>query len=262
MVVNHPVDRLESSVTTYHRSGHYRTNRNGTRTWVSGHSVTRGTGGGASYRSSSTASWTISRRDVLPPQSLIVPNASCPVCGADVYFYSNRHGSRVFFDDLGPPWPKHPCVVPSGEDVADVDGSRPARPDATASRNPDAWRRSGAYVVVDPGGTTLRAYRPGATEIHSVAWRDDAGVRPKAGAVVFLSAGQASFVCEETLDPTEVAVRPYGPGLAADRPGTSTIAATAPPPGSCLKGGCLAWFVWGSVALAAIHLIVLALSPS
>src|ERR1700730_19296687 len=38
------------------------------------------------------------------------PNAKCPVCDAAVYFYANEHGSRVFFDHLGPPWPKHPCT--------------------------------------------------------------------------------------------------------------------------------------------------------
>jgi hypothetical protein len=38
------------------------------------------------------------------------PNAKCPVCGDAVYFYAKEHGSRVFFDDLGPPWPKHPCT--------------------------------------------------------------------------------------------------------------------------------------------------------
>ena len=27
-----------------------------------------------------------------------------------MYFYANEHGSRVFFDHLGPPWPKHPCT--------------------------------------------------------------------------------------------------------------------------------------------------------
>lgn len=38
------------------------------------------------------------------------PNAKCPVCSAPVFFYANEFGSRVFFDDLGPPWPKHPCT--------------------------------------------------------------------------------------------------------------------------------------------------------
>ena len=38
------------------------------------------------------------------------PNAQCPVCGAAVYFYMSPYGGRVYFDDLGPPWPKHPCT--------------------------------------------------------------------------------------------------------------------------------------------------------
>lgn len=38
------------------------------------------------------------------------PNAKCPVCGASVYFYASPNGGRVFFDELGPPWPKHPCT--------------------------------------------------------------------------------------------------------------------------------------------------------
>ncbi len=38
------------------------------------------------------------------------PNASCPVCGASVFFYRSPDGGRVFFDELGPPWPKHPCT--------------------------------------------------------------------------------------------------------------------------------------------------------
>ncbi len=40
----------------------------------------------------------------------VAPNAACPVCGKAVYFYANDHGSRVYFDDLGPPWPKHGCT--------------------------------------------------------------------------------------------------------------------------------------------------------
>ena len=38
------------------------------------------------------------------------PNARCPICAASVFFYANRFGSRVYFDDIGPPWPKHPCT--------------------------------------------------------------------------------------------------------------------------------------------------------
>lgn len=40
----------------------------------------------------------------------VKPNAKCPVCGDRVYYYQNAAGSRVYFDELGPPWPKHPCT--------------------------------------------------------------------------------------------------------------------------------------------------------
>lgn len=40
----------------------------------------------------------------------VIPNARCPVCQASVYYYANDLGSRVFFDHLGPPWPKHGCT--------------------------------------------------------------------------------------------------------------------------------------------------------
>jgi hypothetical protein len=32
------------------------------------------------------------------------------VCGAAVFFYQSPYNGRVFFDALGPPWPKHPCT--------------------------------------------------------------------------------------------------------------------------------------------------------
>lgn len=40
----------------------------------------------------------------------VSPNAVCPVCGQSVFYYSNSFGSRVFFDELGKPWSKHPCT--------------------------------------------------------------------------------------------------------------------------------------------------------
>ena len=42
--------------------------------------------------------------------SYVNPNARCPVCGDVVFFYQSPDGGRVFFDELGPPWPKHPCT--------------------------------------------------------------------------------------------------------------------------------------------------------
>lgn len=42
-------------------------------------------------------------------QAFTVPNATCQVCGAKVFYYEHPNGARVLFDELGPPWPKHPC---------------------------------------------------------------------------------------------------------------------------------------------------------
>ncbi|MBX3196426.1 MAG: hypothetical protein KF727_15180 [Microbacteriaceae bacterium] len=45
-----------------------------------------------------------------------------------MFFYSNEFGSRVYFDDLGPPWPKHPCTDNTPDRVA-----APLRASAPAS---------------------------------------------------------------------------------------------------------------------------------
>lgn len=39
-----------------------------------------------------------------------IPNSRCPVCREPVFYYQNEFGSKVFFDELGPPWPKHWCT--------------------------------------------------------------------------------------------------------------------------------------------------------
>lgn len=33
----------------------------------------------------------------------------CSSCGGEVFFFNCEHGSKVFFDELGPPWPIHDC---------------------------------------------------------------------------------------------------------------------------------------------------------
>lgn len=38
------------------------------------------------------------------------PNARCPRCFARVFFYRSPDGGSVYFDNPGPPWPKHPCM--------------------------------------------------------------------------------------------------------------------------------------------------------
>jgi len=46
-------------------------------------------------------------------QAFVNPNAVCGQCGASVYYYEHPNGARVLFDQLGPPWPKHPCYEAS-----------------------------------------------------------------------------------------------------------------------------------------------------
>lgn len=57
------------------------------------------------------------------------PNARCPVCGASVFFYRSPEGGAVYFDSLGPPWPKHPCLD---------EGSEP-RPRDKLAIHSDGW---------------------------------------------------------------------------------------------------------------------------
>lgn len=49
--------------------------------------------------------------------SRTVPNIICKYCGDTIYYYENIYGSKVFFDELGPPWPKHDCYFIHEEDL-------------------------------------------------------------------------------------------------------------------------------------------------
>lgn len=103
-------------------------------------------GGGAD-----SADWLFSRE--LRPRTLGVqsstrgflsgsycsPNSNCPVCGVPVYFYKSPYGGRVFFDSLGPPWPKHGCT--SGVSSVRVSAS------ATPSWHQQNWHALSNVVI-------------------------------------------------------------------------------------------------------------------
>jgi hypothetical protein len=38
------------------------------------------------------------------------PNAFCPECRAHIFFVPGPKGGGAFFDQFGPPWPKHACT--------------------------------------------------------------------------------------------------------------------------------------------------------
>jgi len=43
-------------------------------------------------------------------RSFTHPNEDCPECHRPCFSYPNNGESKVFFDSLGPPWPKHSCA--------------------------------------------------------------------------------------------------------------------------------------------------------
>ncbi len=90
----------------FRRSGHWRTNSCGTTFWVGEHDVSRDDWDRFSY---SQPIVTI-KPYCCSYSSFINPNTTCPVCGEQVFYYENSYGGRVYFDSLGPPWPKHPCI--------------------------------------------------------------------------------------------------------------------------------------------------------
>ena len=109
-------------------------------------------------------------------ESYTNPNAWCPACGAKVFYYQSPNGGRVFFDELGPPWPKHPCTD---------------RPNVT--------------VIRAPSRAADRAARSG--DLREPSWRAE-GWNP----VELLSAGMqdgAHFVEWSELDSDSARVRAY-----------------------------------------------------
>ena len=107
-------------MTRFWREGHWRTSSLGTLYWVDGHWVDRDDWDRYSSAPqkpfarpkevSLRASTYMKNEPLFGPFSWSEPNAICPVCGQAVFFYQNENGSRVFFDQLGPPWLKHPCT--------------------------------------------------------------------------------------------------------------------------------------------------------
>ena len=151
-------------MTTFDRTGHYRTNQNGTTFWVSGHTVSRDDWPSGLPR---PVMWAYGCDDaVSPSRNVTIPNARCPVCYEPVFFFMAANGGRVFFDDLGPPWPKHGCTisatanVPGFADAGSIarwqQGRReahgPSATDDALAVRPDCMR--GTARIVRRRGTT------------------------------------------------------------------------------------------------------------
>lgn len=97
--------------------------------------------GGEGHRGAPTG-WLAQGRLFSTAESYTNPNASCPECGAHVFFYRSPYGGAVFFDELGPPWPKHPCTDKRTQSVRAQTTS--------ALPNPPRWQAAGWSPLLDP----------------------------------------------------------------------------------------------------------------
>ena len=233
------------------REGHFRTSKWGDTHWVEGHWVDRSDWGRWSYAPPPPPHHSRANvRAMLVPASstsdgrranFTTPNAACPVCGARVFFYQNEHGSRVYFDSLGPPWPKHPCTdhprraIPREMTPAVASPARPAptvaNQDLLAARLAESRSTTSASAPVSPvmdngnarhlaeGWTPYsvvrRSHRVGLTYFvvrkltatggrrlrFSVATRDDL---PGVEDTIYIRELRLSFFSFELLEPVEL----------------------------------------------------------
>lgn len=145
-------------MTNFSRRGHYRTYSSGKISWVQKHMVSRSVWGDNSNNTKEN-SFLGERQYYLPiressnnssPQPLPIDiwgsyqqktyNARCPICGKNVFYYTNTHGSAVFFDELGPPWPKHPCIS-QGKTILFPKGN------STIPFKEEKWRKQGWMIL-------------------------------------------------------------------------------------------------------------------
>lgn len=183
----------------FRRSGHYRQNQHGTTFWVSSHDVSRD-------------EWS---RDTHPNHvsnvklsykgstyGITYPNARCPVCKAQVFFFAAYNGGRVFFEPpLGPPWTKHPCTIAENVTIAPL----PATDTPSAPQQPDSMEYE---VYPQLNGSILVLELDGEEKAYSTPYRFEVAhfprcwpVRNERGKVTGLSL----LTCE--FEPVEIPVR-------------------------------------------------------
>ncbi len=101
------------------------------------------------------------RGNAVGYETYINPNAKCPVCGDDVFFYQSPYGGKVFFDELGPPWPKHPCTDQSSfstDNYTIAPASENKKPfDWTRFFQPEEWKPFPIELIKNESG--IRIFR-------------------------------------------------------------------------------------------------------
>jgi hypothetical protein len=169
-----------------------------------------GSCGGSAGWYAAPSRWAYGTEDFTRP-------TSCPVCSADVFFVRHNGGS-VWFDELGPPWEKHPCFDDDATATVIRSALRAAPPDAalgivleTASERGGVW---GRVVVRCSDGTVIDErlpfahLRPGRAVI----------VRRETGRVALSPVGQApAGSSEEHLELLDESARRYAEHIVCPR---------------------------------------------
>lgn len=100
-------------MSVFYKSGFLRESVLGNLHDVRGHWVSRDEWGNLNRNGISTSSkvdFLIGEFQHGRKNSSVTHPTNCPECGAPVFFYRNDCGGAVWFDALGWPWPKHPCM--------------------------------------------------------------------------------------------------------------------------------------------------------
>lgn len=134
--------------------------------------------------------------------SWVRPNSSCPVCGCAVYFYQSPYGGSVYFDELGPLWPKHACI---GHDDLNSVVKKVAAPRWDKS----GWQPlvnfqvelvgSGLYKIkgdAHPYDRTLLFRTTASTEVEIVRFKEGRGVAVELSMLVRDSTAKEWLICE------------------------------------------------------------------
>lgn len=110
-------------MSSFYRNAHSRTNRHGNTFWVNGHTVSRDQGHNSVGNIRHQLIQFNKPLNLSDIKSYTIPNARCPVCKEEVFFYRSPNGGSVFFDELGPPWPKHPCTISNAQTITTISSS-------------------------------------------------------------------------------------------------------------------------------------------
>ena len=130
----------------------------------------------------------------------------CSVCGDRVFFVRHNGGS-VWLDDLGPPWPRHPCIPQDGEGptrgISPSYDSRPVKPPSLYRESPPSLR-----CEYCPAKVRANNYRRHLRKVHNVVVADSPSPVP---AVVLQESGlDAPAVLAQPFSANPILLTVYG----------------------------------------------------